>query len=116
MKTYNEIKEDVKKDLDGKSEKYIKRYLKLLIILRVIFSEKVLWIISIIPWLIVPCIIHFLGFLVITFNLALFFLIAHMLYWMFKGSKDTNKLIDESSPEIEMMIQVVKEIIDESKS
>jgi hypothetical protein len=112
MKTYDEIKEDVKKDLDGKSEKYIKRYLKLLKVLRSIFSEKVLWIISFIPWLIVPCIIHFLGFLIITFNVALFFLIAHMLYWRFKGSKDTRELIDGNRPEIEMMIQAVEEIIE----
>ena len=112
MKTYDEIKEDVKKDLDGKSEKHIKRYLKLLKVLRSIFSEKVLWIISFIPWLIVPCIIHFLGFLIITFNVALFFLIAHMLYWRFKGSKDMHELIDGNRPEIEMMIQAVEEIIE----
>lgn len=115
MKTYDEIKEDIKKDLDGKSEKYIKRYLKLLIILRFIFSEKILWIVSFIPWLIVPGIIHFLGFLEITFNVALFFVIAHMLYWMFKGRKDTYELIDENRPEIEMMIQIVNEIIGETK-
>lgn len=111
MKTYDEIKEDVKKDLDGKSEKYIKRYLKLLKVLRSIFSEKVLWIISFIPWLIVPGIIHFAGFLGFTPIDGLFFLITHMLYWRFKGSKDTRELIDGNRPEIEMTILAVEEII-----
>jgi hypothetical protein len=112
MKTYDEIKEDVKKDLDGKSEKYIKRYLKLLKVLRSIFSEKVLWIISFIPWLIVPGIIHLAGFLGFTPIDGLFFLITHMLYWRFKGNKDTRELIDENRPEVEMMIQAVEEIIE----
>ena len=112
MKTYEEIKEETQQTLNGKDSRYIRRYLKLLKVLRSIFSEKVLWIISFIPWLIVPCIIHFLGFLIITFNVALFFLITHMLYWMFKGRKDMHELIDENRPEVEMMIQAVEEIIE----
>ena len=112
MKTYEEIKEETQQTLNGKDSRYIRRYLKLLKVLRSIFSEKVLWVISFIPWLIVPGIIHFAGFLGFTPIDGLFFLITHMLYWRFKGSKDTRELIDGNRPEIEMMIQAVEEIIE----
>jgi hypothetical protein len=115
MKTYEEIKEEARQTLDGKENRYVRRYLKLLKMLRSIFSEKTLWIISFIPWLIVPGIIHFIGLINFTPIDGLFFLITHMIYWRFKGSKDMQELIDGSRPEIEMMIQAVNEIIDESK-
>jgi hypothetical protein len=115
MKTYEEIKEETRKTLEGKDEKYKRRYLKLCKSLRIIISEKFLWSISIITCLIIPSIFHFIGYFKLSLIDLLFFLLLHMLYWIFKGSKDTKKLMDESSPEIEMMIQAVNEIIDESK-
>jgi hypothetical protein len=115
MKTYEEIKEEARQTLDGKENRYVRRYLKLLKLLRSIFNEMTLWIISFIPWVIVPSIIHFIGLISFTPIDGLFYLVAHIIYWRFKGSKDMQELIDGNRPEIEMMIQAVEEIINESK-
>ena len=114
MKTYEDIKDETQNTLNGKTDRYVRRYLILCKILKVAITENVLWLLSLIP-LIIPIIINSLFF---KFKLIdiLIFVLLHMLYWRIKGEKDTRKLIDDTAPEINMMIQAVEEIINERKS
>ena len=50
-----------------------------------------------------------------TIGVWLFFTFSHMLYWKFYGEKEYNKLSDKDIEELDLTIQVLKDIQKERK-
>jgi hypothetical protein len=113
MKNREEIKEEemlVTKDF---SDKKLNRYILLCKFLKYIFNEKLFWTISIIPLFLIPFLFHISGVLPITPMIALVFVLVHFLYWHLRGRKDVKIMIDDTIPELNIVIEVLEEIKDE---
>lgn len=110
MKDYNEIKEEEILVTKKYSDKKLDRYIRLCRFVKRAHNEKLFWLVSIIPLIVIPSLFHFLGFLPITPMTALMFVLAHFLYWHFSGKKDVRKIIEEVMPEIDMTIKALEEI------
>jgi len=111
--TYHEIKERELKVVEKYDDKDFDRYIKLLILAKKIFSEKILWVVSFIPFLIIWGVFYLLGAIKLDLPTIFTFVISHMIYWIFAGKKSTQKLINDVVPELEMVIDVIIEIKEE---
>ena len=110
MKSYEEIK---KEELEGTS-KYTDRqfnlYFKFFKGLRLIFTEGFFWFLSILTFLGIWSIFHWLGFFPIDFLTITMFVVSHFIYWILKGKKSTKELIDDVVPELELILKALGEI------
>jgi hypothetical protein len=116
MKTYDEIKKEEIETTKGFSDKKLDRYIRLYKVLDKIFDMRVLWAISALIFLAIPLTVHFLGIVSFGPVEALVITIAHYLYWRYKGEKETQKLLDDTVPELEMVIEALYEIREERKN
>ena len=110
MKNYDEIKErelETTKDYDVKK---IKRYIKMCKMVKLLLSENFFWVMSFIPFTIIPAIFIALGFFPLDMLTIFMFLIIHFLYWHFKARKDAQKIISDDLPELELVIEVLEDI------
>ena len=110
MKDYDEIREEELIGTKDYSDKKLNRYIRLCRFVKYAYSEKLFWIVSVIPLFVIPFLFHILGVLPLTPIIALIFVATHFLYWRFSGRKDVRKMIDDIMPEIDMTIKVLEEI------
>ena len=110
MKSYEEIKKEELLLTKNYSDKKLNRYIKVCKILKWFLNEKFLWILSIIPFSIIPGFFTLLGVFSLNTFTILIFLFGHLIYWNILGSKEANKLIDDSVPELELGIKVLEDI------
>lgn len=116
MKTYEEIKKEEIETTKGYSDKKLDRYIRLYKVLDKILDMRVLWAISALVFLSIPLAVHFLGIVSFGAIEALIITIAHYLYWKHKGEKETRKLLDDTVPELEMVLRALHEIKEERKN
>lgn len=110
MKSYAEIKiEEIETTKDFTSKQMNRHILKHKII-KLLISENFFWLISFIPFTIIPGISIALGFFPLDILTVFMFLGIHFLYWYFKGRKEAQKLISEDLPELELVIEVLEDI------
>lgn len=110
MKSYAEIKiEEIETTKDFTS-KQMNRHIKFHKIIKLILSENFFWLISLIPFIIIPGIFITLGFFPLDILTVFMFSIIHFLYWYFKGRKEAQKIINEDLPELELVIEVLEDI------
>lgn len=102
MENYNEIREKELETTKDYNEKKFNRYLTIHKILRNLYSDFFFWSVSLIPFIIFS--FFFLH------GSYLFFLISHFIFWEFKGKKIYHKYCVEDIEELEMVIQVLKDI------
>lgn len=110
MMSYEEIKErelETTKDYDIKK---ISKYIRICKLIRFFYSENFFWIVSFIPFTIIPGIFIYLGFFPLDLTTIFMFLMIHFLYWHFKGRKEVDKLIGDDLPELELVIEVLEDI------
>lgn len=106
MPNYYQIREKELKTTEDYSKKRFKRYLKLHKILLSLYSKLFFWSISFLPMIILP----------ILFGQAELFpilIIAHFLFWYFKGDKMYHKDCDSDIEELKLTIQVLEDIMSE---
>ena len=113
MKDYDEIREEELIGTKDYSDKKLNRYIRLCRFVKYAYSEKLFWIVSVIPLFVIPFLFHILGVLPLTPIIALIFVATHFLYWRFSGRKDVRKMIDDIMPEIDMTIKALEEIREE---
>lgn len=110
MKNYNEIKNEELIVTKNYSDKKLDRYIWNCKFLRKLFSENFFWIISCIPFIIIPGIFILVGFFKLDIITVFLFTIAHLLFWLLRGKKDAIKIISETLPELELTIEVLEDI------
>ena len=113
MKDYDEIREEELIGTKDYSDKKLNRYIRLCRFVKYAYSEKLFWIVSVIPLFVIPFLFHISGALTLTPIIALIFVATHFLYWRFSGRKDVRKMIDDIMPEIDMTIKALEEIREE---
>lgn len=113
MKSREEIKEEELITTKDFNDKKLRRYILLCKFIKRAYSEQLFWMVSIIPLFLIPFLFHISGALPLTPIIALIFVATHFLYWHFHGKKDVRKMIDDIMPEIDITIEVLKEIKDE---
>jgi hypothetical protein len=113
MKSYYEIKDEELEVTEGYSDKKLDRYILICRFIRYIYDEKLFWTVSLLPMIVFPCILNYLGLLPITPIIAIAFIGTHFIYWHFKGKSDVKKMIDDIMPELDMTIDVLEEIREE---
>ncbi len=111
--TYQEIKERELKVTEKYNDKNLDKYIRLLLFAKKIITEKILWVVSWIPFLIIWFLLYIIGLIKIDLSTIITFVISHMIYWVFSGKKATRKFIDDVVPELEMVIDVLIEIKEE---
>jgi hypothetical protein len=111
--TYHEIKERELKVTEKYNDKNIDKYIRLLLLAKKIITEKILWIVSWIPFLIIWGLLYLFGAFKLDLPIIITFFSSHMIYWVFSGKKATQKFIDDVVPELEMVIDAIKEIKEE---
>jgi len=99
---YHTIKEKELETTKNYSDKRFNRYLRFHKILRGLYSELFFWSISLVPFIIVS--------VFLLQDSYLFFLIVHFLFWKFKGEKMYHKDCDKDIEELELTIEVLKDI------
>ena len=110
MKSYEEIK---KEELEGTSkytDNQFNLYFKFLKVLRSLFTESFLWFASIIVFIGVWSVFHWLGFFPIDFLTITMFVVSHFIYWILKGKKSSIELIDDVAPELDLILKALGEI------
>jgi len=110
MKSYQEIKNEELVVTKNYSKKNLDRYIWFCKVLRNMFSEKFFWIVSWIPFVVIPGIFIYLGFFELDPITVFMFIASHFLFWFLKGRKDAIKLIDEALPELDLSIEVLEDI------
>ena len=110
MKNYNEIKNEELIVTKHYSDKKLDRYIWNCKFLRKLFSETFFWIISCIPFIIIPGIFILIGFLELDIITVFLFTLSHLLFWLLKGKKEAIKVISETLPELELTIEVLEDI------
>jgi hypothetical protein len=113
MKSIEEIRKEEIERTKLYSEKQLNIYIRTCKLIKGMFSETFFWFVSIIPLITIPSIAVYLGFFELDTLTIMLFLIAHFLYWKFYAKKETEKLLNETTPELKMMIQVLEEIRNE---
>lgn len=111
--TYQEIKERETKITENYTDRNLRIYTKFHLIFRKIFTEGVLWVFS---WLIFGLIwgvFVWSGLLDLDLITIFMFVISHMAYWFFAGRKSTKELLDDISPELDMILDALVEIKEE---
>jgi len=110
MKNYHEVKEEELIVTKNFSNKKLDRYIWLAKTLRKFFNENFLWLISIIPYAVIPSVFVYLEFFKWEPVTIFLFVLVHFLYWIIKGKKDARKFIDETVPELDLSIEVLEDI------
>jgi hypothetical protein len=109
--------EEIKKEELVRTKDFTKRqmniYVRTIKLIRFFFLEKVLWFISIIPFIIIPSLAVYFGFFDFDIATIITILLTHLLYWKFYGKKETDILINESTPELDQLILILEEIRNE---
>jgi hypothetical protein len=109
--------EEIKKEELDRTKHFTKRqmniYVRTIKLIRFFFLEKVLWFISIIPFIIIPSLAVYFGFFDFDIATIITILLTHLLYWKFYGKKETDILINESTPELDQLILILEEIRNE---
>ena len=109
--------EEIKKEELDRTKHFTKRqmniYVRTIKLIRFFFLEKVLWFISIIPFVIIPSLAVYFGFFDFDIATIITILLTHLLYWKFYGKKETDILINESTPELDQLILILEEIRNE---
>lgn len=112
MKTYNEIRSELESKNYSLSE--IKKSIFFFSIIRFLFTESFLFVISIIPFLIGYYIITLIyGFSTV---ISLFYLLTHILFYFIYVKGQYKKYMLHTLIECEMMIKAFKEIKRNKKS
>ena len=93
---YNDIKEKELITTEKFSIKKLNRYIWFCKLLSKMLSENFFWVISLIPFIIIPSLFIWLGFFELDPMTVFLFTSIHFLYWFIKGRKDAFKIIDES--------------------
>ena len=115
MKSYHEIKEEELITTEKYSNKKLDKYIWNCKFLRKLFSENFFWVISVIPFVIIPGIFILVGFLELDIITFFLFTITHLLFWLLKGKKEAIKVINETLPELDLSIEVLEDIRKERK-
>lgn len=110
MKSYEEIKEQELETTKNFTAKQMNRYIRFCKIIRSLHSENFFWLMSFIPFIVIPGIFIALGFFPLDLITIFMFLVIHFLYWHFKGRKDVTELINDDIPELELVIKVLEDI------
>ena len=110
MKNYNEIKNEELIVTKHYSDKKLDKYIWNCKFLRKLFGENFFWIVSFIPFIIIPGIFILIGFLELDIITILLFIITHLIFWLLKGKKEAIKIISETLPELELTIEVLEDI------
>lgn len=110
MKSYQEIKDEELENTKSYSDKKLSRYIKLCKFLAGIMNMRILWCLSIVPFVVINTIFVWIGLFSIDSSTLLFFLFAHLLYWKIYGERETIKFIEDELPELEIVIQVLEDI------
>jgi len=110
MKNYNEIKNEELIVTKHYSDKKLDRYIWNCMFIRKYLNENFFWIISCIPFIIIPGIFILIGFLELDIITILLFIITHLIFWLLKGKKEAIKIISETLPELELTIEVLEDI------
>ena len=66
-------------------------------IIKSLHSENFFWLISFIPFIVIPGIFIALGLFPLDLTTIFMFLVIHFFYWYFKGRKDVAELIAEAA-------------------
>lgn len=111
--TYQEIKEREIKTTELYTDKSLRIYIKFHLMVKRIFTEKILWVMSWIPFSIIWGVFIWFGMFKLDFLTTFIFLISHMIFWKISGKSATQELIDDVVPELEMVIDVLIEIKEE---
>jgi hypothetical protein len=110
MKSYNEIREEELIITEKFSNKKLDRYISFVKFIRRGFNINFLWFLSVIIFFLVSSIFILFNFFQLDLSSLLIFTITHFLYWIIRGKKDANKLIDEINPELDLNIEVLEDI------
>jgi hypothetical protein len=110
MKSYEEIKEQELETTKDFTVKKMNRYIRFCKIIKSLHSENFFWLISFIPFIVIPGIFIALGLFPLDLTTIFMFLVIHFLYWYFKGRKDVAELINDDIPELELVIKVLDDI------
>jgi len=110
MKNYHEIKKDELIVTEHYSNKKLDKYIWNCKVLRKLFSETFFWIVSFIPFCIIPSVFIYLGFFELDVTTVFMFTLFHFVFWFLKGKKEANKVISETLPELELTIEVLEDI------
>ena len=110
---YHEIKEKELISTEKFSSKKLNRYIWLCKFLEKMLTENFFWVISAIPFFIIPSIFISIGFFELDPMTIFLFTIVHFLFWIIKGRKEALKVINETLPELEILIEVLKDIRNE---
>jgi len=101
---YHEIKEKELKTTKDYSNRKLSRYIKSHKILLKISSEFFFWSLSFIIFMIYPFLLDN------TLGMSLFFLISHLVYWKWWGTKWYYKEMNDLVKELELTIEVLQDI------
>ena len=112
-KSIEEIRKEELERTKFYTEKQLNTYIKTYKIIRLFFNETFFWFVSFVPLLLIPSIAIYLGFFELDAFTVIFFLLTHFLYWKFKAKKETEIMLNEITPELEILIQVLEEIRNE---
>jgi Ca2+/Na+ antiporter len=110
---YNEIKEEELIKTEKFSSKQLNRYIWFCKIPEKMLTENFFWVISAIPFILFPSVFIWLGFFELNVMTIFLFTIVHFLFWIIKGRKEALKVINETLPELEILIEVLKDIRNE---
>ena len=110
MKSYLEIKEEELITTEKYSNKKLDMYIWFCKIPEKMLTENFFWVISAIPFILFPSVFIWLGFFELNPMTIFLFTIVHFLFWIIKGRKEALKVINESLPELEILIKVLEDI------
>ena len=110
MKSYQEVKNDELIVTKHYSKRKLDRYIWFCMFIRKYLNENFFWIISCIPFIIIPGIFILIGFIELDIITILLFIITHLIFWLLKGKKEAIKIISETLPELELTIEVLEDI------
>jgi hypothetical protein len=101
---YHDVKNQELKNTKDFSDKKLERYLKAHKVLLNLSSEFFFWSLSFIIFMLYPLLLDS------TTGVYLFFLVSHLFYWRWLGLKWYNKEMTSFVDELELTIEVLKDI------
>lgn len=104
MSNYYRIKEQELKTTESFSKSKFDWYLRAHVALRYLFSELTFWTVSLLAMMIFPI---FIGG---DLNVYFLFFFCHFLFWLVYGQHQYHRDCDKDVEEIELTIQVLKDI------
>lgn len=101
MNAYKDIKKKELETTKGYSDKKLDRYIWICKAIRHVYGERLFWTASVIP---------ILAFFLLDPATSIIGIVAHFIYWRFRGSKDACQMVDETLPMLNMSIEALEEI------